>query len=97
MNESVRKILSAKRWLKLDKEKFTNKNLPRRIRIEEHYKLSNSIAEESIVAFNIDEKLIPLDSTKYTKTLLVDITNRKTISDPHFSEIYSKNFPDIVL
>ena len=77
LNESVRKILSAKRWLKLDKEKFTNKNLPRRIRIEEHYKLSNSIAEESIVAFNIDEKLIPLDSTKYTKTLLVDITNRK--------------------
>ncbi|MBK7500840.1 MAG: hypothetical protein IPI19_17580 [Ignavibacteriales bacterium] len=92
LNESVRKILSAKRWLKLDKEKFANKNLPRRIRIEEHYKLSNSIAEESIVAFNIDEKLIPLDSTKYTKTLLVDITNRKTISDPHFSEIYSKNF-----
>ena len=92
LNESVRKILSAKRWLKLDKEKFTNKNLPRRIRIEEHYKLSYSIAEESIVAFNIDEKLIPLDSTKYTKTLLVDITNRKTIGDPHFSEIYSKNF-----
>lgn len=92
LNESVRKILSAKRWLKLDKEKFANKNLPRRIRIEEHYKLSNSIAEESIVAFNIDEKFIPLDSTKYTKTLLVDITNRKTINDPHFSEIYSKNF-----
>ncbi len=56
LNESVRKILSAKRWLKLDKEKFANKNLPRRIRIEEHYKLSYSIAEESIVAFNIDEK-----------------------------------------
>ena len=92
LNESVRKILSAKKWLKMDKEKFANKNLPRRIRIEEHYKLSKSIAEESVVAFNIDEKLIPLDSSKYTKTLLVDITNRKTISDPHFSEIYSKIF-----
>lgn len=92
LNESVRKILSAKRWLKLDKEKFRNKVLPKRIRIEEHYKLSYSIAEESIVAFNIVEKLIPFDSTNYTKTLLVDITNRKTISDPHFSQIYSKNF-----
>jgi beta-N-acetylhexosaminidase len=92
LNESVRKILSAKRWLKLDKEKFVNKSLPKRIRMEENYKLSKSIAEESIVAFNIDEKLIPLDSTKYSKTLIVDITNRKTISDPHFSEIYSKSF-----
>lgn len=92
LNESVRKILSSKRWLKLDKEIFPNKRLPKRIRIEEHYKLSNSIAEGSIVAFNIDEKLIPLDSTKYRKTLLVDITNRKTISDRHFSQIYTESF-----
>ena len=93
LNESVRKILSAKRWLKLDKNNFKkNKELPKRIRIEEHYKLSKTIAEKSIAVVKMDNNLLPLDSAKYIKTLLVDITNRSAMKSTHFSDIYNESF-----
>ena len=93
LNESVRKILSAKRWLKLNKENFiNNKNIPKRIRIEGHYQLSKTIAEKSVVVVKMDSKLIPLDSVNYIKTFLVNITNKITVSDPHFEEAYKESF-----
>jgi len=93
LNESVRKILSAKRWLKLERTQFlNNKNIPKRIRIEEHYHLSKIIAEKSVTVVKLNDSLIPLDSAKHTKTFLVNITNRKVISDPHFNEAYKGNF-----
>lgn len=92
LNESVRKILSAKRWLKLDRSQFiNNNNLPKRIRLEEHYQLSKMIAEKSVTVVKMNNKLIPLDSTKYKKTFIVNITNRRIISDPHFNEVYKEN------
>ncbi|HEX9251588.1 MAG TPA: glycoside hydrolase family 3 N-terminal domain-containing protein [Ignavibacteriaceae bacterium] len=93
LNESVRKILSAKRWLKLDQAKYReNKNLPKRIRMEEHYQLSKTIAEKSVTVVKMNNELIPFDSSKYKKTFIVNITNRKSISDPHFIEAYKENF-----
>jgi beta-N-acetylhexosaminidase len=92
LNESVRKILSAKRWLKLDRTKFiNNKSIPKRVRIEEHYQLSKMIAEKSVTVVKMNNKLIPLDSTKHKKTFIVNITNRRIISDPHFYEAYKEN------
>lgn len=94
LDESVRKILSSKRWLKLDKNNFKkNIKLPKRIRIEEHYKLSKTIAENSIAVIKMDDNLLPLDSSKYIKTLLVDITNRSTMKSAYFSNIYNNSFP----
>lgn len=93
LNESVRKILTAKRWLKLDKNNYKkNKKLPERIRIEAHYKLSKTIAEKSITIVKLENNLLPLDSSVNTKTLLVDITNRSSIKNIHFTNIYEENF-----
>jgi beta-N-acetylhexosaminidase len=93
LNESVRKILSAKKWLKLERSQFlNNKNIPKRIRIEEHYHLSKIIAEKSVTVLKLNDSLIPLDSAKHTKAFLVNITNRKVISDPLFNEVYKRNF-----
>ena len=93
LNESVRKILTAKKWLKLDKEKFKNSiKLPKTIRIEEHYKLSRSIAEKSVTIVKMENKLVPLDSAKYIRTYLVDITNRSSMKNTHFSDIYKEDF-----
>ena len=93
LNESVRKILSAKRWLNLDKSKYEDdKNLPKRIRIEEHYKISKEIAEKSITVVKMDNQLLPLDSTKNRKTFIINITNRKIISDPHFNDAFKEIF-----
>lgn len=93
LDESVRKILSVKRWLKLDEENFKKKKkLPKRIRIAEHYNLSKIIAEKSVTVVKMEDGLLPLDSAKFTKTLLVDITNRSSIKSTHFSDIYNENF-----
>ena len=92
LNESVRKILSAKCWLKLEKNNFKNKELPKRIRIEHNYKLAKTIAEESIAVVKMENNLLPLDSAKYIKTLLLDITNRSTMKSSHFSDIYNESF-----
>ncbi len=93
LDVSVRKILSAKKWLKLEKEKFNDSTkLPKRIRFEEHYKLSKTIAEKSVTVVKLEDNLLPLDSSKFIKTFLVNITNRGNISDPHFSEIYKEEF-----
>ena len=60
--------------------------------MEEHYQLSKMIAEKSVTVVKMNNKLIPLDSTKYKKTFIVNITNRRIISDPHFNEAYKENF-----
>ena len=92
LNESVRKILSAKQWLKLEKNNFKNKKLPKRIRIEHNYKLAKTIAEESVAVVKMENNLLPLDSAKYTNTLLLDITNRSAMKSSHFCDIYDESF-----
>ena len=93
LNESIRKILSAKKWLKLNKDNFSQKktNL-KRIRIEQHYKLSKIVAEKSVAIVKLRNDLLPIDSTKYIKTFLIDITNRTVMQNSHFSELYKNNF-----
>jgi beta-N-acetylhexosaminidase len=92
LNESVRKILSAKRWLKLDKEKYQSVQIPKRIRLEEHYALSKQIAEHSVTIVKANNNLMPIDSGKYVKTFLIDITNRIEMKDAHFSQIFHEKF-----
>ncbi|MFZ1520412.1 MAG: glycoside hydrolase family 3 protein [Ignavibacteriaceae bacterium] len=92
LNESVKKILSAKRWLKLSTEKYKKTEIPKRIRLEEHYELSNQIAENSITVVKANSDLFPIDSSKYFKTFLIDITNRKEMKDAHFSQIFHEKF-----
>lgn len=92
LNESVRKILSAKRWLKLSKEKYESIEIPKRIRIEGHYALSKQIAENSVTIVKANSDLLPIDSSKYLKTFIVDITNRKEMRDAHFSQIFHESF-----
>ncbi|OQA68569.1 MAG: putative lipoprotein YbbD precursor [Ignavibacteria bacterium ADurb.Bin266] len=93
LNESVKKILTLKRWLKLDTKNYKQEtDLPKRIRLEEHYHLSKIIAENSITIVKADKELLPIDSSKYLKMFIVDITNRKNIKDSHFSQIVHESF-----
>jgi beta-N-acetylhexosaminidase len=93
LDESVRKILTLKRWLKLDAKNYKQKiDIPKRIRLEEHYQLSKTIAKNSVTIVKADKELIPIDSSKYLKTFIIDITNRKNIKDTHFSQIVHESF-----
>lgn len=92
LDESVRKILSAKRWLKLDQFDFHKRYLPKRIRIQEHYQLSKEIAENSATIVKFNDQFFPFDTVNYHKTAIINITNRISISESHFTSVYKEEF-----
>ena len=65
IDESVRKILSAKRWIKNTEpnwDLFQNSNI-----YTPHQKLAQKIADKSITLVKNSRKIIPVDSKKYKK------------------------------
>ena len=75
INESVKKILSAKKWLQIDRNKFSDlDNLNKIIGIESHKKLAKDIAVKSITLVKNDEKIIPVDPAKIHRTACISIT-----------------------
>jgi beta-glucosidase-like glycosyl hydrolase/CubicO group peptidase (beta-lactamase class C family) len=76
INESVRKILSAKRWLQIDKSRNADiDSLLNELQNAEHLNLSKKIAEESITLLKNDSSLVPLITSKYNKISCVTITD----------------------
>lgn len=72
INESVIKILAAKRWLKLQDNKFTNiDNIFNHIGTEQNKKLAEVIADKSITLVKNTRKIIPLRAEKYHNVLSV--------------------------
>lgn len=93
LNESVRKILAAKRWLKLYNHRTVNTdNLSKRILVNEHQKLSEEIARNSVTIVKMDKTFYPLNPQDYKKVLQIDITNRKNLSDTFLDSISSSKF-----
>ena len=76
IEQSVRRILSAKRWLKLNENKLNNpEDLPFIQREKKHDDLANSIAVKSITLLKDDVDLIPLHPGKYKSIYCVNITD----------------------
>lgn len=76
IDESVRKILAAKRWLKIENNRFSEiNNLNKTISTLEHVRLAKKIAEESITLVKNDKSLIPIEPEKYKRTLCITITD----------------------
>jgi beta-N-acetylhexosaminidase len=76
IEQSVRRILSAKRWLKLNENKLNNpEDLPYVEREKKHTDLANTIAVKSITLLKDDIDLIPLHPEKYKNIYCVNITD----------------------
>lgn len=76
INESVRKILAAKRWLQIDSRRFSDiSSLQKSLEITEHFQLSTKIAEESITLIKNYSNLIPLDYSKFKNIYCITITD----------------------
>lgn len=96
LDESVRKILAAKRWLKLNQSK--NKlpeNLTSEIQIPEHIKLANEIAERSVTPVKMESGIYPINPNNYKNTLVVNITNRKNFSGDYFEQAVKEKFSNV--
>lgn len=72
INESVVKILAAKRWLNLQKKRYTNvDNIFDNISAGSNLKLAEEIADKSITLVKNRRKIIPLRMRKYHNVLSV--------------------------
>ncbi len=76
INYSVRKILSAKRWLKLDKSRSQNFQFVKDvIGKREHLRLSREIAERSVTLVRNDDEIIPIDPKAYYDIALITVND----------------------
>ena len=66
IDESVRKILAAKRWLRIEQNKYSDiENIKRSFTKKEHEDLAKQIAENSITLLKNDGYLLPLNLNEY--------------------------------
>ncbi|MFC2092731.1 glycoside hydrolase family 3 N-terminal domain-containing protein [Bacteroidota bacterium] len=79
IDNSVRKILNAKKWLKLDENKFVNvDNVSSDVNSYETQELSQLIADESITLVKNDDSLIPFKDISDKTCLVVSFNNTKS-------------------
>ena len=85
INESVRKILAAKKYLGLFKNRFSNPLADEKELETEALRLAKETASRSITLLKDTKKLIPLNLKKFKSIACISITNGKRISE---SDIY---------
>jgi beta-glucosidase-like glycosyl hydrolase/CubicO group peptidase (beta-lactamase class C family) len=76
IDNSVRKILAAKRWLRITNNKFSNiEELNKVIGKKSHYRLAEEIAEKSITLVRDEKSILPLDPKKIYRTSCITLTD----------------------
>jgi len=96
LNQSVAKILSAKVWLELlPKVKTNNTQFESATNLTAENRLAKEIAENSLTILKLDtlSNGFKIDNAK--ETLLLSISNRKSFSNTHFTDIVNKKYPSI--
>lgn len=72
INESVRKILAAKRWLQLEKNKISNiNNLWKKIATKSNLALASEIADKSITLVRNTRRVVPVRTAQYKKVMSI--------------------------
>lgn len=93
LNESVRKILAAKRWAKIHLHRTRNLNqIAKRILIPAHKELAKEIANASVTAVKMGKGIIPLAQSRFDSPVVINITNRNNYTDFIFSDLLKQNF-----
>ncbi len=78
IDKSVRKILSAKRWLENNSvQKLSVDSIVNKIESNDHLKLAEEIAASSITLVKNDRDIIPLDPSGYNNISCVTVTDRE--------------------
>ena len=97
IDESVRKILAAKRWLKIEQNKYSDiEKIKQSINIKEHEILAKQIAENSITLLKNDNDLLPLNLNEYKNIFCVTLTDKmgsERVS--YFQGIFEDRFGEI--
>lgn len=94
IDESARKILEAKSWLKLNENKFAEVDkIPSVVNSSDAIRISQKIADESITLVKNDDGIIPFNNVSEKRCLIVSLNNgnERANSDYFLSEYGAKN------
>ncbi len=102
IENSVRKILAAKRSLKLDENRFINLNkIDSIVSQKEPRRLAEEIAKKSITLVKDDKNIVPLDLSKYKNVVCITLSDRKAeMTDKNlstFEKMVNDEFKEIKL
>lgn len=76
IDESVRKILAAKRWLRIEQNRYANiEKIKQSVTIKSHIELAKEIAENSITLLKNDDDILPLNLNEYKNIYCVTLTD----------------------
>ncbi|MCH8032890.1 MAG: serine hydrolase [Bacteroidetes bacterium] len=97
IEKSVRKILSAKRWLRIDRKLNLNTNsIIDSINNSGNNRLAKMIAEQSITLIKNDAGVIPLDLSKYENISCITVTDGNgNETSTLFQHLFSRRLGDI--
>jgi len=92
---SLRKFLSAKRWLRIEQNRFVDLNeIPKQVGTKKHLTLAKTIAEKSITLVKNDKRIIPIDKSKCEKIFWITITEGlRNESEELFQSLIQEEFP----
>jgi beta-N-acetylhexosaminidase len=102
IERSVRKILSAKKSLKLDEDRFINiGNIDKVVSLNEPRRLAEEIAQRSITLVKDDKNIVPLNLKDYKKIACITLRDtRAKLTEKNittFEKLVSSEFEDIQL
>lgn len=97
IDKSVRKILSAKRWLKIGNvNNLRTDEIIDSVNNLYHKQLAEMIAEQSITLLKNDAGILPVDISKYKEVSCITVTDGKGDETArYYQDILEKRFADI--
>lgn len=97
IDESVRKILAAKRWLRLEEKRYSDLDkLTKIVNNKSHLRLAEEIAEKSITLVKNDKRLIPIEPERTKSVACITVTDgMESDSDLLFQKYVKGNFSNV--
>lgn len=93
INNSVRKILNAKEWLKLNENKISDVNkVSLIVNSDEAKKISRQIADESLTLVKNDGNIVPFNNSSEQSCLIVSLNNGNEKAN---SDYFLNRFTDL--
>jgi beta-N-acetylhexosaminidase len=99
LDESVRKILLAKKWSGLDKDRYSNiEDISKVVGTKAHWDVANKLARESITLVKDKKDLIPLSSDPDINYAAIDLLDSRTSDDDdYFNRQFKQNVSSLTV
>ncbi|MGE5432499.1 MAG: glycoside hydrolase family 3 N-terminal domain-containing protein [Syntrophomonadaceae bacterium] len=93
---SARKILAAKKWLHLDKNRYADiDSVSRQLNKKSHIRLAQDIADKSITMVKNTGSTIPVDPAKYFSVACITLSDLSAPAPYYFEKLVKERFNNV--